>query len=65
MKLRNLNTAKDRRQALEKEVKVDLSHIGSFTLDEVVAGTRNCENMIGAAQVPMGVAGPLRLADAR
>lgn len=53
--------AADRREVLEKELEVKLNHIGSFTIDEGAAGTRNCENMIGAAQVPIGVAGPLRI----
>lgn len=61
MNLRNYPSAADRRDALAKELKVDLKNIGSFSLDESVAGTRNCENMIGAAQVPMGIAGPLRI----
>ncbi len=65
MNIRDYKTVADRRKALEKELKVNLKHIGSFTLDEAVASTRNCENMIGAAQIPMGVAGPLRLARAR
>lgn len=59
MNLRDYQSVSDRRSALEKELSVDLSHIGSFSLDEGTAGTRNCENMIGVAQVPMGVAGPL------
>ncbi len=59
MKLRELKTVKDRREALEAELKVNLSNIGTFSVDESVASTRNCENMIGVAQVPMGIAGPL------
>jgi len=54
-----LKSAKERRTALEKLLHVELSSIGSFSLDEQTASTRNCENMIGAAQIPMGVAGPL------
>lgn len=59
MILRNFKSVAERRKALEKEVGVQLANIGSFTLDEAVAATRNCENMIGAAQIPLGVAGPL------
>ncbi|MEK7074000.1 MAG: hydroxymethylglutaryl-CoA reductase [Patescibacteria group bacterium] len=61
MNLRLLSSAKSRREAVEKETQVSLVNIGSFTLDESVASTRNCENMIGIAQVPMGVAGPVRI----
>lgn len=51
----------ERRKALEKLLRVNLQNTGSFTFDESVAGSLNCENMIGAAQIPLGVAGPLRL----
>jgi hydroxymethylglutaryl-CoA reductase (NADPH) len=61
MNLRKYKTVLERRKALEKKLGTDLSHVGSFTLDETVASTRNCENMIGAAQVPMGIAGPLKI----
>lgn len=61
MNLRNYTSVSDRRKALEKELSVSLKNIGSFSLDESVASTRNCENMIGVAQVPMGIAGPLRI----
>ena len=46
---------------MEKHLKVNLKNIGSFSLDESAAGSRNCENMIGASQIPIGIAGPLRL----
>lgn len=61
MNLRNFISVESRRKALEKETTVPLPHIGSFSLDEAVASTKHCENMIGAAQVPMGVAGPLEV----
>lgn len=63
MKLRNYTSVGDRRRAVEKELKTNLQHIGSFTLDEKTASARNCENMIGVAQVPMGIAGPLRVGE--
>ncbi|MEK7141720.1 MAG: hydroxymethylglutaryl-CoA reductase [Patescibacteria group bacterium] len=61
MNLRDYKTVADRRTALEKETGVRLPNIGSFTLDESIASTRNCENMVGAAQIPMGIAGPLKV----
>ncbi len=63
--LRNYKTVTERREGLAKELDVALKNIGSFTLDDATASTRNCENMIGAAQIPMGIAGPLRLVSAR
>lgn len=61
MNLRDYKTVAARRSALEKETGVPLPNIGAFTLDESVASRKNCENMIGAAQVPMGIAGPLKV----
>lgn len=61
MNLRDYKNSAERRKAIEKELKLDLSNIGSFTLDEGVASTRNNENMIGAAQVPIGIAGPIKI----
>lgn len=61
MNLRAYKTVADRRKALEKELAVDLKNISSFTLNEEAASSRNCENMIGAAQIPMGIAGPLKI----
>jgi hydroxymethylglutaryl-CoA reductase (NADPH) len=50
-----------RRSFIEQAAGVKLPKLGSFTMDPSVAVTRNIENMIGAAQVPVGVAGPLRV----
>lgn len=61
MNVRDYKTVEERRAALEKQRGVPLANIGSFSLDEEAASARNCENMIGVAQVPMGVAGPLKI----
>ncbi len=50
-----------RRLALEKMYGVSLSAIGSTILDFDELVGRNIENPIGAVQVPVGVAGPLRI----
>jgi hydroxymethylglutaryl-CoA reductase (NADPH) len=61
MDLRSFSTVSERRKALEKKLEINLESIGSFSLDEFTASKRNCELMIGVAQIPMGVAGSLRL----
>ncbi len=61
MNLRNFNTIKDRRNALGKELNVNLKNIGFFSLEEKVTTSSNCENMIGVAQVPLGIAGPIKI----
>lgn len=61
MNLRDYSSAQLRRLALEKELSTKLENIGTFSIDESVASTRNCENMIGAAQLPLGIAGPLKI----
>ncbi len=49
-----------RRRALElASGSEELAAIGGYTLDDQRASTQHCENFIGAAQVPMGVAGPV------
>lgn len=48
-----------RRIALEKMKDVDLSDVSLFSFDCSKVTQKNIENMIGAVQVPLGVAGPL------
>ena len=50
-----------RRAFIEGETGVQLPKLGSFTMDPSAAVTRNIENMVGAVQLPVGVAGPLRV----
>lgn len=51
--------AEARRRAMESVRGVSLAKIGSYALDAEKASTQHCENFIGAAQVPMGVVGPV------
>ena len=48
-----------RRAALERITGVALDTIGDYAFDARAAAKRNCENLIGAAQIPMGIVGPL------
>ncbi len=52
---------KIRRSFLENETGVSLKRLGDFTIDPEGVVKRNIENMVGAVQVPVGVAGPLRV----
>jgi hydroxymethylglutaryl-CoA reductase (NADPH) len=51
--------AEYRRRFLERKLGVRLEAIGSTAIDFNKAVGRNIENPIGAAQIPIGVAGPL------
>lgn len=59
MNLRDYKNPKERREALEASLGVTLQNSAPFTFSEEIASARHCENMIGATQVPLGVAGPL------
>jgi hydroxymethylglutaryl-CoA reductase (NADPH) len=50
-----------RREALEAMTGTSLEHTGRFTFDAERAACRNCENFIGATQIPVGIIGPLHL----
>ncbi len=47
-----------RRGFIEQETGASLENIGIFSIDVERVVKRNCENMIGTVQVPVGVAGP-------
>lgn len=59
--LRHFTSAQKRREELEKQLNIKLDNIGNFTFKEEQATGRNIENLIGATQIPLGVAGPLKI----
>lgn len=59
--LRNFVSASDRREFLEKQLNIKLDNISKFTFTEEQVAGRNIENLIGATQIPLGVAGPIML----
>ena len=50
-----------RRNALEEITKTRFENIQHYTLDTEIATKRNIENMIGSVQIPLGVAGPIKI----
>ena len=53
-------SAEKRREFVQKQTGADLSHVGSYSFNpSIVSG--NVENFTGVAQVPIGIAGPLRI----
>ena len=50
-----------RRKALERKLGIKLEHIGHYSIDPERVIGKNIENMIGVVQIPMGVAGPLKI----
>ncbi len=50
-----------RRKYLEEILNIDLRNIGSFIINAKIASHFNIEHMIGAVQVPLGIAGPIRI----
>lgn len=51
--------AEVRRRVLTRMKGVELERIGAYGLDAERAARAHCENFIGAAQLPMGVVGPI------
>lgn len=56
-----VEAARVRRMALEKMRNISLERTGDYSLDAARAASRHCENFIGAAQVPVGITGPLSI----
>jgi len=54
-----LDAIRARREFIEKETGAALENLGIFSIGIERVVKRNCENMIGTVQVPVGVAGPL------
>jgi hydroxymethylglutaryl-CoA reductase (NADPH) len=50
-----------RRKAIEKIIGKELKHIGSYSIDMKQTASRNIEAPIGVQQIPLGVAGPLKV----
>lgn len=59
--LRNFPNALERREFLEKELNIKLDRIAEFNFEETQAVGRNIENLIGSTQIPLGIAGPLKV----
>lgn len=53
------DAARVRREALRRVTGASLEAIGEYSLDADRASRFHCENFIGAAQIPIGVAGPI------
>jgi hydroxymethylglutaryl-CoA reductase (NADPH) len=54
-----LDAIRLRRGFIEQETGTTLENLGIFSIDIDRVVKRNCENMIGTVQVPVGIAGPL------
>ncbi len=52
---------KKRQELLSSLRSSSTSHLSAFHFDGEKAGTKNCENLIGSVEVPVGVAGPVSL----
>lgn len=50
-----------RRAFIEEEAGYKFDKVGKFSIDIERAARKNCENMIGAVQIPLGVAGKLKI----
>ena len=59
--MRDFSSASDRRVFLEKQLNIKLKNISNFSFTEEQVNGRNIENLIGATQIPLGVAGPLTI----
>lgn len=61
MSLRDYKTIEERVRFLEKEKKLQFKAVTIFPKELEEAQYKNCENMIGAVSVPLGIAGPIKI----
>lgn len=61
MKFRELKTITERRKYLENLLKLDLEVLSVYPKGLEIAQNKNCENMIGAVSLPLGITGPLKV----
>lgn len=59
--LRDFSSPALRRQFLENKLKISLPNVSQFNFSETSVEGRNIENLIGATQVPLGIAGPISI----
>src|SRR5690606_37607001 len=50
-----------RREFIERVSGASLRHIANYSIDMERASARNIENPVGVIQIPLGVAGPLKI----
>jgi 3-hydroxy-3-methylglutaryl-coenzyme A reductase (EC 1.1.1.34) len=50
-----------RRKFLEQELNIKLDHLGKYSIDLNQTFNKNIENAIGCVQIPVGIAGPLKI----
>lgn len=48
-----------RRRFVENQMEAELTRLGEYTMNAERAVKKNCENMVGCIQIPVGVAGPV------
>lgn len=63
--LRDFSSAQERRQFLEKKLNISLPNMSQFNFAESQVEGRNIENLIGATQIPLGVAGPISIVNSQ
>lgn len=61
MNIRDYINPKERKLALEKELGINLENISESIFKDKFKVSKNCENVIGGIQIPVGIAGPLIL----
>ena len=50
-----------RRKIIEKKTNTKLDNVSDYSFDAETAAKKNIENMIGATQIPLGVAGAVKI----